>query len=70
MYLMRRRQSESSLFVITVKRITPNLVPWGTPPFSVSQSDKVLPVLTACFQYVKIEVIQDKLPIECSMISC
>ena len=32
----------------------------GTPPFSVSQSDKVLPILTACFWYVKKEVIQDK----------
>ena len=34
-YLMRSRQSDSSLFVITVKRITPSLVPWGTPRFSV-----------------------------------
>ena len=50
---MRSRQSESSMFVITVKRITPNFVPWGTPSFSVSQSDKVLPILTACVRYVK-----------------
>ena len=33
-YLMRSLQSDSSLFVITVMRITPSLVPWGTPPFS------------------------------------
>ena len=38
--LMRRRQSDNSLLVITLKRSTPNLVPWGTPPFSGNQSDK------------------------------
>ena len=59
-YLMRSRQSDSSLFVITVKRITPSLVPWGTPPFSVNQSDRVLPILTACFRDVKNAAIQDK----------
>ena len=42
---MCSQQSESSLFVIAVKRITPNLVPWDTPALSVSQSDKVLLIL-------------------------
>ena len=59
-YLMRSRQSDSSLFVITVKRITPSLVPWGTPPFSVNQSDRVLPILTACFRDVKNAAIKIK----------
>lgn len=40
------------------KRITPNLGPWGTPPFSVNQSDKVSSTLTACFRFVKSPVIQ------------
>lgn len=34
-YLMRSRWSDNNLLVINVKRITPNLVPWDTPPFSV-----------------------------------
>ena len=33
--LIRSRQSDSSLFVITVKRLIPSLVPWGIPPLSV-----------------------------------
>ena len=59
-YLMRSRQSDSSLFVIPVKRITPSLVPWGTPPLIVNQSERVLPILTACFRDVKNAAIQDK----------
>ena len=45
--LTRKHQSDSSLFVITVERIIPSLVPWDTPPFSVLQLDKVPPILTA-----------------------
>ena len=59
MYLMRSCQSDSSLFVITVKRITPSLNHWGTP-VSVHQSDRVLPILTASFLDVKNAAIQDK----------
>ena len=59
-YLMPTGQSDSSLFVITIKRITPNLVPWGTPPFSVNQSQNVLPILTACFRFAKNAAIQEK----------
>ena len=59
MYLMRSCQSDSSLFFITVKRITPSLNHWGTP-VSVHQSDRVLPILTACFRDVKNAAIQDK----------
>ena len=63
-YLMRSRQSDSSLFVITVKRITPSLVPWGTPPFSVNQSDRVLPILTACLLLSFIYIIALMIPPE------
>ena len=60
MYLMRSCQSDGSLFVITLKRITPSLDHWGTP-VSVHQSDRVLPILTACFWDVKKNAaIQDK----------
>ena len=43
--LIRSRQSDSSLFVITVKRIISSLVPWGIPPLSVCQSNSVSAVL-------------------------
>ena len=32
----------------------------GTPPFSVNQSDKVPPILTACFRFVKNAAIHAK----------
>ena len=56
--LIRSRQSDSSLFVITVKRIILSLVPWGIPPLSVCQSDRVPPILTACCRLVKNAAIQ------------
>ena len=40
--LIRRCQSDRSLFVMTVKKITPSFVPWGTPSF------RVRPLLTTC----------------------
>ena len=56
--LIRSHQSDSSLFVITVKRIIPSLVPWGKPPLSVYQSDGVPPIVTACCRLVKNAAIQ------------
>ena len=44
--LIRRCQSDSSLLVVTVKRITSSLVPLGIPPVSVFQSDSVSPIRT------------------------
>ena len=32
--LVRKCQSTNRLFVITAKRTTPNLVPWGIPPLN------------------------------------
>ena len=55
---MRSRQSDSNLLVIAIKRIIFNLVPWSTPPFGVNQSDKVPPIQTACFRFVKNAAIQ------------
>ena len=46
--LNRSRQSDSNIFVITVKRLIPSLVPWDIPPLSVCQSDRVPPIRTAC----------------------
>lgn len=56
--LIRSRQSDSNLSVITVKRIIPSLVPWGIPPLSVCQSDRVPPTLTAYCRLVKNAAIQ------------
>ena len=37
----------------TAKTITPSFVPWSTPPFRVCQSDRVPPILTACYRLVR-----------------
>ena len=51
--LMRRCQWHRNLFVITAKTITPSFAPWSTPPFRVCQSDRVPPILTACYRLVR-----------------
>ena len=50
---MRRCQWHRNLFVITAKTITPSFAPWSTPPFRVCQSDRVPPILTACYRLVR-----------------
>ena len=51
--LMRRCQWHRNLFVITAKTITPSFAPWSTPAFRVCQSDRVPPILTACYRLVR-----------------
>ena len=52
-FIVRKCQSTNRLFVITAKRTTPTLVPWGIPPLKVFPLDKVPPTLTACLRSTK-----------------
>ena len=45
--------SSTNLMLITAKTITPSFAPWSTPPFRVCQSDRVPPILTACYRLVR-----------------
>ena len=56
--LIRSCQSANCLLVITVKRITPNLVPFGTPPYRNFQSDDVASILKTCCLSVRNGAIQ------------
>ena len=56
--LILRCQFRSRLFVMAANRITPSLVPCGIPPFGDFQSERELPILTACFLFVRKALIQ------------
>ena len=45
--------SSTNLMLITAKTNTPSFAPWSTPPFRVCQSDRVPPILTACYRLVR-----------------
>ena len=59
--LVRKCQSTNRLFVITAKRTTPNLVPWGIPPLKVFHLDKVPQTLAACLRSTKKTEIQPRM---------
>jgi hypothetical protein len=57
-YFILRFQSFKSLLIIIMNRVTPNLVPCGTPPLQYLQLDNVSPTCTACVLLVRNDLIQ------------